>query len=92
MLLLLCSTRETVADFFGNRKDDKLSYLNVNDVLNPVKRSKILSKMKKEKAHIVYLQETHLNDKEHEKLKKIGFTKIFFSSYKSNHKRGGLPS
>lgn len=44
--------------------------------------------MKKEKAHIAHLQETHLNDKEHEKLRKMGFTKTFFSSYKSNHKRG----
>uniref|UniRef100_A0A8D0ATL0 Endonuclease/exonuclease/phosphatase domain-containing protein n=1 Tax=Sander lucioperca TaxID=283035 RepID=A0A8D0ATL0_SANLU len=55
---------------------------NVNGILNPVKRSKILSKMKKEKAQVVYLQETHT------KLRKMGFTNIFFSSYKSKHKRG----
>ena len=30
--------------------------LNVNGILNPVKCSKILSKMKKEKAYIAYLQ------------------------------------
>lgn len=46
------------------------------------------SERNSEKAHIAYLQETHLNDKEHKKLRKMGFTKIFFSSYKSNHKRG----
>lgn len=50
---------------------------NVNGILNPVKRGKILSKMKKEKAQVVYLQETHLNDVEHEKLRKMGFTNIF---------------
>lgn len=61
---------------------------NVNGILNPVKRGKILSKMKKEKAQVVYLQETHLNDVEHEKLRKMGFINIFFSSYKSKHKRG----
>lgn len=61
---------------------------NVNGLLNPIKRSKILSKMKKEQAHIIYLQETHLNDNEHEKLKRMGFTNLFFSSYKSGHRRG----
>lgn len=66
----------------------KVISFNVHGVLNPVKRSKILAKMKKEGAHIVYLQETHLNDREHEKLTKMGFTKIFFSSNKLKHNRG----
>lgn len=56
----------------------KIVSFNVNGILNPIKRSKILAKMKKEKAHIVYLQETHLDNKEHEKLRRMGFTKIFF--------------
>ena len=66
----------------------KFISFNVNGLLNPIKRSKILTKMKKEEAHIVYLQETHLNDKEHEKLKRMGFTHLFFSSYKSGRRRG----
>ncbi len=45
----------------------KIISFNVNGMLNPIKRNKVLAKMKKEQAHIVYLQETHLNDKEHEK-------------------------
>lgn len=61
---------------------------NVNGLLNPIKRSKILTKMRKEQALIVYLQETHLNDKEHEKLKRMGFTNLFFSSYMSGRRRG----
>ena len=64
-----------------------ISY-NINGLLNPIKRSKILSKMKKEQAHIVYLQETHLSDNEHGKLKRMGFNNLFFSSYKSGHRRG----
>lgn len=44
--------------------------------------------MKKEQAHVVYLQETHLNDNEHEKLKRMGLTNLFFSSYKSGHRSG----
>lgn len=69
---------------------DKVKFLsfNVNGLLNPVKWSKILSKMKAEHAHIVNLQETHLTDKEHAKLKRMGFTNVFFPSYKSGHRRG----
>lgn len=69
---------------------DKVKFIsfNVNGLLNPIKRSKILSKIKAEQAHIVYLQETHLTDKEHPKLKKMGFTNLFFSSYKSGRRRG----
>lgn len=66
----------------------KITSFNVNGVLNPIKRSKILSKMKKENAHIVYLQETHLNSAEHEKLKRMGFSKVYYSFYKSGHRRG----
>lgn len=66
----------------------KVISFNVNGLLNPIKRSKILSKMKTEQAHVVYLQETHLTDKEHLKLKRKGFTNLSFSSYKSGHRRG----
>lgn len=61
----------------------KIISLYVNGLLNPIKRSKILVKMKKEQVHIVYLQETHLSDKDHKKVKRMGFTNLFFSSYKS---------
>lgn len=33
--------------------------------------------MKREKQQIIFWQETHLCDKEHEKLKKLGFKKHF---------------
>lgn len=60
----------------------------MNGLLNPVKRKKILSKMKRENAHIVYLQEMHLNNTEHEKLKRMGFTQIYYLSYHTGHRRG----
>lgn len=66
----------------------KFSSYNVNGLLNPVKRNKILSKLKKEKVEIAMLQETHLDPSEHEKLRRMGFSKVYFSSYKSGHRRG----
>ena len=66
----------------------KVISFNVNGMLNPIKRKKILSKMKKENAHIVYLQETHLSNIEHDKLKRMGFTQIYYSSYHTGHRRG----
>lgn len=68
--------------------DIKIVSFNINGVLNPIKRNKILSKMKKENAHVVFLQETHLNPIEHEKLKRMGFSQVYHSSCKSGHKRG----
>ena len=46
----------------------KIASFNINGVLNPVKREKILSKLKKDKIQIAFLQETHLSDSEHAKL------------------------
>uniref|UniRef100_A0A671TVT9 Reverse transcriptase domain-containing protein n=1 Tax=Sparus aurata TaxID=8175 RepID=A0A671TVT9_SPAAU len=66
----------------------KIISYNVNGLLNPIKRSKLLTKMRKEQAQIVYLQETHLDFKEHEKLKRMGFTSVFSSSYKAGRRRG----
>lgn len=66
----------------------KISSYNVNGLLNPIKRSKILNKMKKEGVGVALLQETHLTEKEHDKLKRNGFTQVYASSYKSGHRRG----
>lgn len=62
--------------------------LNVNGLTTPAKRGKVLQKLKKEKIHFALLQETHLHDEEHEKLKKLGFKNSFYSSYKQGRKRG----
>uniref|UniRef100_A0AAX7UTV9 exodeoxyribonuclease III n=1 Tax=Astatotilapia calliptera TaxID=8154 RepID=A0AAX7UTV9_ASTCA len=66
----------------------ELISFNVNGVLNPVKRSKILSKLKREKAQVAFLQETHLSQSEHVKLRRQGFKNVFLSSYMAGHRRG----
>lgn len=66
----------------------KIVWFNVNGLINPVKRAKILSKLKKARADVVFLQETHLNDSEHKKLLKMDFKEIYFASYKTGRKRG----
>lgn len=66
----------------------KIASYNVNGLLHPIKRSKILSKMKKDDIMVVFLQETHLTEKEHDKLRRNGYTQVYNSSYKSGHRRG----
>lgn len=39
----------------------KIISFNVNGILNVIKMSKIMSKLKKEKAQIALLQETHMS-------------------------------
>lgn len=66
----------------------KVASCNVNGVLNPTKRSKIISKMKKEGVRVILSQETHLTENEHAKLKRNGYNQIFSASYKSGPRRG----
>ena len=47
-------------------KKEKYVSFNIKGINNAVKRKKLLCWLKKEKANIVLLQETHLDDKEHE--------------------------
>ncbi len=62
--------------------------LNVNVLNNPVKRSKMIAKIKREKINVAFWQETHLSDIEHEKLRKMGFRNTFFSSFRKGKRRG----
>ena len=72
----------------NSSRNIKVVSFNVNRVLNPIKRSKILSKLRREGARVAFLQETHLTEVEHSKLKRGGFKHLFCSSYKSGHRRG----
>lgn len=63
----------------------KLASLNINGILNPVKRSKMLSQLKRDKVQI---QESHLSNNEHAKLHKMGYTEVYFSSHDSGRRRG----
>lgn len=66
----------------------KIATYNVNGLVNPIKRSKILTKLKRDKVEVAFLQETHLSDTEHAKLKGMGFKYQFSSSYANGHRRG----
>lgn len=57
---------------------------NINGSGNPVKRRKVLSYLKTNKADIVFIQETHLNEGESEKFKTGWVRHIFYSSLSSS--------
>ena len=69
-------------------RDLKIASLNVNGLSSPIKRSRVLAKMKKDKTQVVFLQETHMSKEEHEKFKKFGYLNSFFSSCKNSRRRG----
>lgn len=54
-------------------------------MLSPIKRSKMISK---ENAQIIFWQETHLTNQEHEKSKKMSFRHIYYSYLKTRRERG----
>ena len=68
----------------------KVVSLNVNGLNNPIKRSKVITKFKKEKIQMIFLQETHLSKEEHEKLKKCGYKNTFYSSFNKQSNRRGV--
>ncbi len=47
-----------------------------------------MAKLRKEKVQIAFLHETHLTQSEHEKLRKFGYTNIYYSTYRDGRKRG----
>uniref|UniRef100_A0A3P9HAV9 exodeoxyribonuclease III n=1 Tax=Oryzias latipes TaxID=8090 RepID=A0A3P9HAV9_ORYLA len=61
----------------------KILTLNVKGINHVIKRRKTLTLLKKEKVQIALLQETHLTDHEHSKLKHDWVGQIFYSSYNS---------
>lgn len=62
--------------------------LNVNELHSPIKRSKVIAKMKREKQDIIFMQETHLSNTEHEKLRKMGFKNSYYSSFEGGSAGG----
>lgn len=58
--------------------------MNVNGLKNPIKRSKVILKMRKVKAQVIFMQETHLSQEELEKLKKFGFRNMFYITYRQS--------
>lgn len=66
----------------------KVVSYNVKGLHSPIKRKKILNQLRKINCQIAFLQETHLPDIEHEKLKKSWANEVFYSSHQSGRKRG----
>lgn len=64
-----------------NTKSIKVIKYNVNSLGNPIKRRKIMTNLKREEVEVALLQETHLSDSEHEKLKRWRFSQ-YSSSYR----------
>uniref|UniRef100_H2MR45 Reverse transcriptase domain-containing protein n=1 Tax=Oryzias latipes TaxID=8090 RepID=H2MR45_ORYLA len=62
----------------------KFCSFNVKGIHHPIKRKKILSSLKKEKVQVAFLQETHLVDKEHMKLKRDWVGQAHYASFSSN--------
>lgn len=58
--------------------------LNIKGINHVVKRQKLLSYLKKENCQIGFLQETHLSDLEHIKLRRSWVGQVLYSSYNSS--------
>lgn len=56
---------------------------NVKGLNSPIKRKRVYTYLKKLKADIVFLQETHLTASEHKKLKREWVGQVFASSFNS---------
>lgn len=65
----------------------KIISYNVRGLRGPIKKKKILKQLKQFNCQIAFLQETHLSDVEHEKLKSWA-DKVYYSSHCSGRKRG----
>ncbi|XDV21840.1 hypothetical protein PO909_026860 [Leuciscus waleckii] len=76
-----------VQDFSAETIRRRLITFNVRGLGHPIKRKRVLTFLKKEKVDIAFLQETHLSNEEHKKLKRDWVGQAYFSSFTSN-KRG----
>lgn len=68
----------------------KIATYNVNGLGNPIKRNKIISKLKKEEIEVALLQETHLTHVEHDKLKKWRFKQFSSSCSQSSERSSNI--
>ena len=64
-----------------------ISY-NINGINHPIKRKKTIKQLRRHNCSVALLQETHLNDKEHKKLRKGWVGQVFSASCDNGKKRG----
>lgn len=57
--------------------------LNVRGINSPIKRKKVITYLKRQSADIAFIQETHLTDLEHMKLRRDWVGHVFYSSFSS---------
>lgn len=66
----------------------KIVSYNIKDLGNPIKRKKILNQLKALQCSVAMLQETHLSEAEHLKLKRDWVEHVYSSSHGGGRKRG----
>lgn len=64
-----------------------ISY-NINGLNNPVKRKKTFGGTQEKQCSIAFIQETHLSNSEHKKLRREWVEVVYSASCKSGKKRG----
>lgn len=65
----------------------KIISINVRGINSPIKRKKILTYLKSHSTDIAFIQETHLSEREHAKLKRDWVGHVYHSSF-STKSRG----
>lgn len=68
----------------------KICTWNVKGSNNAIKRKAILNCLKKDRTQIAFLQETHLTNEEDKKYLKEWVGQVYFSSYSTNKRGGGV--
>ena len=65
---------------------------NVKGLNGPIKRARVFAHLKKLKAEIIFLQETHLSTANQVRLRKPWVGQIFHSTFNSKSRGGGHSS
>ena len=77
----MAETTDEVEGHLGARGNLTLCSWNVNGINEPVKRGKVLSHLRELKADIIFLQETHLKNEAHGKIRARWISQVFHSRF-----------